>query len=117
MIGAGSETKMNRRAEIHPKQSVNASPHHAGEETAGGAYDQPPLATPDAGQLSMHQNNMDPHEMDPHEIAVMAYLRWQSGGCEFNSAEEDWLWAERELLKLRKAAAKSENRDSNGIRR
>jgi len=117
MIGASGETNMNRSAEIRSKQRVNGPSHRAGEETAGGTYRRPPLSASDDGQRSVNPCNMDLHEMDPHEIAVMAYLRWESGGCEFNTAEEDWLWAERELLKLRKAAARSENRNSNGNRR
>ena len=44
------------------------------------------------------QSNEHPG-VDPQEIAVMAYLRWESGGCQPNTADDDWFWAEREFLK------------------
>lgn len=33
-------------------------------------------------------------------IAQLAYLHWEARGCQGGSAEQDWLRAEQELLKL-----------------
>ncbi len=41
------------------------------------------------------------------EIAAMAYQLWQEGGCVADSAERDWLEAERRLLTVRETPEQS----------
>ena len=46
----------------------------------------------------------------------MAYLRWESGGFEPNTADDDWFWAESEFLKQREviSASAAKRNGSNG---
>jgi hypothetical protein len=39
--------------------------------------------------------------IDPQEIAVAAYLRWEREGQAPATADDNWFWAERELMAQR----------------
>lgn len=37
-------------------------------------------------------------DLDPQRIRELAYSIWEAGGCRQDTAQEDWLTAERQLL-------------------
>jgi hypothetical protein len=86
---------MSRSAEAMPKQ-VTTAPR--------GSSEYEPVA--DAGvPLSLSAQSNGQPDIDPQEIAAMAYFRWESGGREPNTADDDWFWAEREILKQREVTS------------
>jgi hypothetical protein len=98
---------MSRIAEATLKQFTHAPRSSPGYE---------PVADPGVPLPVSAQSNGQPDIDQQQEIALMAYFRWESGGCEHNTADEDWFWAEREFLKQREAISASVTRrkGSNG---
>jgi len=97
---------MSRIAEAALKQLTHAPGNSSGHEPVADACVPLPLSA---------QSNGQP-DIDPQEVALMAYLRWESGGCEPNTADDDWFWAEREFLKQREviSASAAKRKGSNG---
>jgi hypothetical protein len=99
-------SNMSRIAEATLKQITHAPRSSSGYE---------PVADGDVSLPLSAKRNGQP-DTDPQEVALMAYLRWESGGCEPNTADDDWFWAEREFLKQREliSASAAKRNGSNG---
>ena len=66
-----------------------------------------PLATGVSASSDSPSNQLEQTVTQEERIAQLAYALWQYRGCREGSAEEDWLEAERQILRPQAKAART----------